>query len=409
MKNEWNYMKMTLKVTNKRIDSLIPYVNNARTHSTEQVAKIAASIKEFGFNNPILIDKDGGIIAGHGRLEAAKLLSLTDVPTICLGHLTNAQRKAYILADNRLAMDAGWDAQLLKVEFDLLLESGVDLSITGFNADEIQAYMNPIQLNDGLTDADNCDGLGGDPVSKPGDIWVLANHRLMCGDATNILDVESLLKGQSMDMVYTDPPYGIDENTDRVRSKRTQVAKAGVYDKIIGDTSTRTAIDAYNLCASLNIPIMIFWGGNYYVHSLPETGNWLVWDKREDDIQRDVNSDAELAWVKSRFNSVRLFRHLWKGMIKASENGEGRVHPTQKPVALADWCFSEYAEKAKNILDLFGGSGSTLVACEKTARNCFMMELDPKYCDVIVKRWQKFTGHEAILESEGKPFNELSI
>lgn len=209
-------------------------------------------------------------------------------------------------------------------------------------------------------------------------------------------------------MVYTDPPYGIDENTDRVRSKITQVATAGVYEKIIGDDSTQTAIDAYNLCASFNIPVMVFWGANYYAHSLPETGNWLVWDKREEDKQRDVNSDAELAWVKSRFNSVRLFRHLWKGMIKASEHGEGRIHPTQKPVALAEWCFDEYSKESKTVFDLFGGSGSTLIACEKTNRTCLMIEISPAYCDQIIKRWQKYTGKKATHEDTKQTFDELS-
>ena len=230
----------------------------------------------------------------------------------------------------------------------------------------------------------------------------------MCGDSTMFDQVEKLMNGEKADMVFTDPPYGIEEETDRDFASRTRACKGNKFDKIIGDTSIQSAIDCYNLCESLNIPVMVFWGANYYCHSLPQSANWLVWDKRVDDKQRDMNSDCELAYVKSKAKSVRIFRHLWKGMIKDSENGQGRVHPTQKPIALAEWCFNEYSPKSKYIIDLFGGSGSTLIACEKTNRKCYMMEISPNYCDVIIKRWQKFTGKSAILESTKQTFNEVA-
>lgn len=257
-------------------------------------------------------------------------------------------------------------------------------------------------------DEDEVPELKVEATTKIGDLWILGNHRLMCGDSTNIQSVEKLIGEKAIDMVFTDPPYGINENTNRVSSKRSQAAKAGVYDKILGDDSTQTAIDAFNLCATYNFPVMVFWGANHYCHALPESANWLVWDKREEDKERDGNSDCELAWVKSKYKSVRIFRHKWKGMIKASERGESRCHPTQKPIALAEWAFSEYASDSKNILDLFGGSGSTLIACEKTNKSCAMMELSPSYCDVIIKRWQDYTGKKAVHEESKKNFDDLS-
>ena len=390
----------------KGISDLAPYANNARTHSNDQISKIAHSIETFGFTNPILIDRHNVIIAGHGRVAAAKILGMQDVPTICLDHLSDVEKQAYILADNRLALDAGWDADMLKIEMDQLQQNGFDLELTGFTLDEIEAYTNPVQLVDGLCDEDETPELKIEATTKRGDAWLLGEHRLMCGDSTMIDDVEKLMDGKKADMVFTDPPYGIDEETDRDFASRTRECKGNKFEKIIGDTSTQTAIDVYNLCESLKIPTMVFWGANYYCHSLPQSGNWLVWDKREEEKERDMNSDCELAWIKSKAKSVRIFRHKWKGMIKASEHGQGRVHPTQKPIALAEWCFDEYAKDARNILDLFGGSGSTLIACEKTNRKCFMMELAPNYCDVIIKRWQKFSGKEAVLEATGEMFNE---
>lgn len=398
---------LTIKMIS--VDSILPYTNNARTHSNDQINQIANSIQEFGFNNPILIDSGKTIVAGHGRFEAAKKLNLTEVPTIQLSHLTKAKRKAYILADNRIALNAGWSPELLKVEFESLMEDDFDLGLTGFDQDEIDAYLNPEVLNDGECDADDIPSLSAENVSKLGDIWILGSHRLMCGDSVVLDQVDKLMNGEKADMVFTDPPYGIDEPTDRSsRDGGSSLAKSNVFEKIIGDTSTQTAIDSYNLCNSLDIPILVFWGANYYCHALPQSANWLVWDKREEEKQRDVNSDCELAWVKSKFNSVRIFRHLWNGMMKSSEKGQARVHPTQKPVALAEWAFYEYAPASKSVLDLFGGSGSTLIACEKTGRKCFMMELAPAYCDVIIRRWQKFTGKEAILESTHQTFEEVS-
>lgn len=240
-----------------------------------------------------------------------------------------------------------------------------------------------------------------------GKLILKSRHRVMCGDSTSIGAVEKLMDGQKADMVFTDPPYGINEKCDRAFSSKTRLAKGNTFDQIKNDDSIDCAVDSFNLVQSLDIKRQVWWGANYYCHSLPQSGNWFIWDKRVEDKQKDLNSDCEMAWVKSDFKSVRIFRHLWKGMIKESEHGQARVHPTQKPIALAVWSF-DYFKNVNSVLDLFGGSGSTLIACEKTNRNCYMMELDERYCDVIINRWQNFTGKQAIHADTGQTYAELA-
>jgi len=215
-------------------------------------------------------------------------------------------------------------------------------------------------------------------------------------------DVEKLMDGERMELVYTDPPYGINEKGDR--SARNTGLAANHNLKDFKDDSIQYAIDAYNLCEGINIPRQVWWGANYYCHSLPQTNNWMIWDKRVEDKMTDTQSDCEMAWVKSKWSSIRIFRHLWKGFNKDSERNQIRIHPTQKPIALAEWCFDYYKADFKNVLDLFLGSGSTLIACEKTNRKCYGMELDEHYCDVIIQRWEKYTGKKAILESTGEEY-----
>jgi len=242
------------------------------------------------------------------------------------------------------------------------------------------------------------------PVTVLGDVWLLGRHRLMCGDSTSIDAVERLMDGQKADLVHTDPPYGIGEKASVRTSRETNsIAKSNSNLHEFNDETADAARDAFALCAAMKIPRQVWWGANHYAHAVPETANWLVWDKRVEEKQKDVNSDCELAWVKSKWASVRIFRHLWKGLIKASEHGQKRVHPTQKPVALVEWVF-DYYKDVKTVLDLFGGSGSTLIASESQGKTCYMMELDPKYCDVIIQRWQNFTGQTATLEATGQPF-----
>jgi DNA modification methylase len=394
-----------MEIIFKKISDLRGYENNARLHSENQIQEICNSIKNFGFNDPIELAKDNMILSGHGRLAAAIKLNMEEVPTITHDHLTETQKKAYILAANRIALSSSWDNDILKHEFLDLKDDDFDLSLTGFTDDEINMLLNCEELNEGLGDENAVGEVQEDPISKYGDVWILGEHRLMCGDSTSIDAVDKLMNGVKADMVFTDPPYGINEETDRVYASRSRLAKGNKFSKIIGDDSIDTALAAYSICETLS-DIICYWGGNYYAHKIPASACWLIWDKRVEENQRDMNSDCEIAYVKHpKKESVRIFRHLWKGMIKGSEQGEGRVHPTQKPIALAEWCFEELNPKGKTVLDLFGGSGSTLIACEKTGRHCYMMELDPKYCDVIVRRYIAFTGKEAILESTGESFN----
>lgn len=388
------------------INSLIPYARNARTHSEAQIAQIAGSIKEFGFTNPILIDKDNGIIAGHGRVAAARKLNLTEVPCIRLEHLSETQRKAYILADNRIALNSGWETDLLSVEMAELKDLGINLESLGFDSDEIDALLNKIEPTTGLTDEDEAPEVQEQAVTKPGDIWVMGNHRLMCGDSTSIDAVDKLMAGQKADMVFTDPPYGMNAvSKDGKVGGSTKNAKAKTYRPVLGDEDTTVARDACQLLLSMSVPKMIVWGGNYFTDFLPPTPCWIVWDKQRPEGL--TFADGEMAWTNMT-TPLKFIRHRWDGYHRASERNEDRVHPTQKPAYLAEWCFKEYGQSNDVVIDLFGGSGSTMIACEKTGRIARLMELDPKYCDVIVKRWQQFTGKKAILEQTGQTYEELT-
>jgi DNA modification methylase len=377
-----------------KIDDLIPYALNSRTHSEQQVAQIAASIREFGFTNPVLIDDQNNLIAGHGRVLAARKLKMSEVPAIIVTGLDERKRRALIIADNKLALNAGWDESALRVELEDL--AGDFGELMGFSEDELVSLLQAANPTEGLTDEDAVPETPEEPITKPGDIWILGKHRLMCGDSTSVDAVDKLMAGATIDLVHTDPPYGISEKGDR--SSRGGITKGNNLADF-DDSSTNAARDAFALCEGLRIKRQVWWGANYYAHALPETANWFVWDKRVEEKQKDTQSDCELAWVKSKWASVRIFRHLWKGLIKASEHGQKRVHPTQKPVALVEWVF-EYYRDINTVLDLFGGSGSTLIAAERQGKQAFLMELTPHYCDVIVKRWEEFTGQKAVLHEQ---------
>ena len=391
---------MTPKIETRLVADLIPYAANSRTHSDAQVAQIAASIKEFGWTNPILIDDDNTIIAGHGRLLAARKLGMEEVPAIILDHLTKAQQRALVIADNQLALNAGWDMNMLKAEIEDLSLEDFNLELLGFDDDFLDGLLETAPSG-GKTDEDAVPEVPEIPKTVLGDVWVLGNHRLMCGDSTSIDAVEKLINGAAIDLVHTDPPYGINEKGMREdRGGLTTNSKLPDFK----DDSIQYAVDAFNVCVALNIKRQVWWGANYYAHTVPQTNNWFVWDKRVEDKYKDTQSDCELAWVKSKWSSVRIFRHVWKGMIKASEHGQKRVHATQKPVALAEWVI-DYYKDVKCVLDLFGGSGFNIMACEKKGISCLTMELEPLYCDVIIKRWQDFTGKEATHAETGEAFD----
>lgn len=370
-------------VKNADVDSLIPYVNNAKVHSDKQVGMIAASIKEFGFNNPILVDGERGVMAGHGRLLAAKKLGMAEVPTIELSHLTTAQRKAYILADNRLGeVHTEWDMELVNNELQFLNELDFDVELTGFELPEV--------IEDGLTDEDAVPDLPETPITKPGDVWILGNHRLMCGDSTSIADVDKLMDGVYPDLIHTDPPYGMSAVS------KSGVLSANYGSDIMGDDSADVAKDAFGLIYGLFPKSKhIWWGANYYCSVLPDSECWLVWDKNNGQSDQ---TDCELAWAN--------FRSVVRQFTQASEK-INRVHPTQKPVGLMEWIIKRFSLTSDTIADYFGGSGSTLIAAEKNGIKSFVMEFDPKFCDVIINRWQEFTGKKAMLET-GDYYDDLA-
>jgi DNA modification methylase len=392
-------------INNKKVIELIPYVNNARTHSDEQVIQIAASIKEFGFTNPVLIDGENGIIAGHGRLMAAKKLGMEEVPTIELSHLSEAQRKAYILADNKLALNSGWDNNLLAIEFAELNELGFDLDLTGFTLDEIDA-LTPEEIPPGLTDEDSVPELPEEPITKLGDVWLCGNHRVMCGDSTSIDAVDKLMDGNKADMVFTDPPYGIDVVNDNGKvGGGTAKYPTSKFSKIIGDSTTDTAKEFYNTCIAMGFNKFIIWGGNYFTDFLNPNRCWVVWFKNH--VTERTFANCELAWTNIDHNS-KTYSSTWDGYTKEGESGS-KIHPSQKPIKLCSDVLQDFTEKKDIVYDGFLGSGSTLIVCEKLQRKCLGIELDPKYCDVIVKRWQEFTGKEATLESTGETFGVINV
>ena len=377
-----------MELIKKKVSELIPYINNSRTHSEEQITQIVSSIKEFGFTNPILIDKDNSIIAGHGRLQAVKRLGLEEVPCILISGLTKTQIKALIIADNQLALNAGWDLDKLSVEVEGLKEEDFNIDILGFEDDFIKDLLN--KENEGLTDEDAVPEILENPKSKLGDLWLLGSHRLLCDSSTNIDSVNKLMNGTYPDLIHTDPPYGMNA-----------VSKSGVLSKnyktdILGDNNPDIAKESFKLIYSLYPDSkQIWWGANYYCSVLPDSECWLVWDK--DNGQSD-QTDCELAWAN--------FRSVVRQFTQSSEK-KNRVHPTQKPVSLMEWIIKRFKIDSKTLADFFGGSGSTLIAGEKHNLQTFIMELDPKYCDVIIQRWQQFTGKEAIHEQSGKTYNSI--
>lgn len=380
------------------LSSLIPYARNSRTHSYEQVAQIAGSIKEFGFTNPVLMDEQGGIIAGHGRVLAAQKLNLTQVPAIQLSHLTETQRKAYVIADNKLALNASWNDEMLRLEFAELAAAGFDLELTGFSLEEISA-LEIAEVEPGLTDEDAVPEAPEEPVSKLGDVWLLGNHRLMCGDSTSIDAVERLMAGQKADMVFTDPPYNVAFNG---RSGKHEVIK---NDNLAEDDFVSFIDDVIQTIKAIDPKVYYIWC------------NWKFYGV----LQGKLDYRACIVWAKNVFGMGNGYRHqhefcLFNGKIDEQVKNESDlweikkdhnyVHPTQKPVALSVRAFSNHI-KLTNVLDLFGGSGSTLIGAEQTGRKAYLMELDPKYVDVTIKRWQDFTGKQAVHEETKKTYQEM--
>ena len=392
-------------------DTLIEYARNPRKND-HAVDRVAAAIREFGFRVPILAKSDKTIVDGHLRLKAAKKLGLEEVPVLLCDDMTDIQVRAFRLSVNKVSEFADWDDEMLRVELDALGVDGFDLELTGFSLDEI-ADLQIEEVPEGLTDEDAVPEAPDEPVTVEGDVWVLGNHRLHCGDSTSIDAVEKLMDGHKPDMVFTDPPYGIaivQNNqiggggafgTGKAEKKGGKEIKANKYAPVAGDESTDVAIQAIQVIKTLGAKVEIIWGGNYYAEELGNSNCWVVWDK---ETGASTFADAELAWTNQE-TKVRIFQHRWSGICKASEHGEKRLHPTQKPVALAQWCLEIYGSECDSVIDLFGGAGFTLIACESMNKKSYTMELSPAYCDVIIKRWQQYTGKEAVLESTGETYN----
>lgn len=412
-----------LQIKEQSIESLIPYSKNARTHSDEQVQQIANSITSFGFNNPVLVDGDNNVIAGHGRLMAGRSLGLTHVPTITLDHLTAAQRKAYILADNKIALNAGWSLELLKDEFEDMLSTGdVDLGLTGFDSDEINAILNPEILNVGESDPDEIAEPQGEPVTQLGDVWLLGNHRVMCGDSTYLGEVETLMNGHTPHLMVTDPPYGVNYNPEWRDGADLGIGERS-KGKVLNDDKADWT-DAYSLFGG---DVVYVWHAGVFspdvATHLANCGfdivSQIIWVKQHFALSRgDYHWQHEPCWYAVRKGK----KHNWQGArdqattwdIK-NNNAFGNAnteetwgHGTQKPVECMLRPIQNNSAPNQIVYDPFGGSGTTLIAAEKLGRVCHMMELSPAYCDVIVRRWQKFANNTAFLESTQQSFDEVA-
>ena len=405
-----------IQVEWRDVAEVTPYARNSRTHSDEQVAQVAASIKEFGWTNPILIDESGTIIAGHGRLMAAQRLGSDRVPTITLGHLTDAQKRAYVIADNKLALNAGWDQELLAIEVEELLGKGFDLDLTGFGEDEINSLLAEAnKVEDGLTDADDAPEVPEIPVTATGDVWVLGRHRVICGDATVQTDVEKLMNGQLADRLLTDPPYNVDytgETKDALKIQNDVMSDTGFRQFLCDSFSTADTVMKQGA-------VFYIWHadleGYNFRRACYDVG-WkvrqcLIWDK---DVMVLGRQDYHSKHAPCLYGWSKGAAHLWASdrkqttILRFDRPKRNDVHPTMKPVDLIEYQILNNTKGADIVLDVFGGSGSTLIAAEKSGRNAYIAELDEKYVDVIVKRWQDFTGQDAVHEESGQTFNGIS-
>ena len=380
------------------LDKLVPYVNNARTHSAEQINKLRSSLREFGFINPVIIDRDFGIIAGHGRVLAAREEGITDVPCVFVDHLTEAQKKAYIIADNRMALDAGWDEELLRVEIESLQAEAFDISLTGFGDDEIADLFGKDAGDTKDDDYDLTAALEKAAFVEKGDVWVVGRHRLVCGDATNPDDVEKLMDGKKANLIVTDPPYGVSFKSASGLTIQNDSMKDEEFYNFL-----------YNSFA--NMVAHMESGGSAYVFHADTEGltfrkafidagfhlagvciwskNSLVLGRSDYHWQHEPVLYGFLKNGKHRWYSDRKQTTIWNfNKPKRNEN-----HPTSKPLDLLAYPIRNSSQENAIVIDTFGGSGSTLMACEQTNRICYTMELDEKYASVILRRYVEDVGN----------------
>ena len=399
------------------LQRLIPYAKNARTHDDGQVSQIAGSIAEFGFVNPILVGDDDVIIAGHGRLMAAQQLGLDTVPVIVLHHLTESQRRALVIADNKIAENAGWNDELLKLELEELGDLGFDLDVIGFSDEELDELLGADE-QPGETDEDEIPEVEDEPVSRQGDVWIMGDHRLLCGDSTSKQDLDKLMSGELADMAFTDPPYNVDYGNnakDKMRGKDRRIMNDN-----LGDDFYQFLKDALANLLSVTKGACYIAMSSSELDTLQKAfrdagGKWstfIVWAKNTFTLGR---SDYQRQYEPILYGWREGNDHFWCG---ARDQGDvwffnkpvkNDLHPTMKPVELVERALRNSSKSRDIVIDLFGGSGSTLIACEKTGRAARLIELDPKYVDVIVRRWQDYSGEQAIRESDELSFDEVAL
>jgi DNA modification methylase len=406
---------MELEIEHWPIDQLVPYVRNPRTHTPEQITQVAGSIAEFGFVNPILVGTDHVIIAGHARLAAAQKLGLTEVPVIVLRHLSEAQRRALVIADNRLALSAGWDEEMLRIELTALQDVDFNLDLTGFAEAELARLLAEQQALVGLTDEDAAPALPEVPVTMPGDLWVLGSHRLLLGDATVAADVKRLMNGEAADLVFTDPPYNVDyegytEEKLKIKSDRMSHAefqqfleatfrsyrslvKTGASLYVCHSSSWQREFQDALEAAGFEVRCQVIWAKNTFAWGF---GRYKF--QHEPIFYAHVASQSD-AWYGDKSQST-----LWQENKPAAN----RLHPTMKPVELIERALINSSKAGDVVVDLFGGSGSTMIACERRSRKARLLEIDPKYADVITRRYQEYTGQPAVLDGDGRTFDEVA-
>ncbi|MBF0093056.1 MAG: site-specific DNA-methyltransferase [Alphaproteobacteria bacterium] len=401
-----------LEIAQWPLDRLLPYARNARTHSDDQVAQIAASIAEFGFNNAVLVDEQGEIIAGHGRLLAARQLGLAEVPVVVLAHLNDAQKRAFRIGDNQIALNSAWDEGILRQELDELRDLGVDLSLTGFELDDIDRMLAAEDGGDANEGGDEAPEPPADPVSRPGDLWLLGEHRLLCGDATILDDVEKSLGGTRAAMCFSDPPYNVGY-TGGAGSKRSRIANDD-----LGKGFATFLFDAcVNILACTDGAVYLAMSSSE-LHSLQNVfvnagGHWstfIIWAKDTFTLGR---ADYQRQYEPILYGWREGVAHHWCGdrdqgdVWQIARPRVNDLHPTMKPVELVERAVRNSSRRGDLVLDPFGGSGTTLIACEKAGRKAALVELDPAYCDVIVQRWQEMTGKAATLDGDGRTFAKI--
>ena len=408
-------IRINIQVERWPISRLIPRITNPRTHTPEQVAQIAASIREWGWTNPILVGADNDVLAGHARLLAARQLGMSEVPVIQLGHLSEAQRRALVVADNQLALNAGWDEDALRVELAALQEQDFDVDLLGFDDDELARLLATQDAAEGLTDEDAVPALPETAVSATADLWILGNHKLLVGDATDRAQVARLMAGEAADLIFTDLPYNVDYEgytEDRLkiqgdhmsdgefkrfleaafRSCRT-VVKPGASLYLCHSSSWQREFQNALEAAGFEVRCQIIWAKNTF-----------AWGFGRYKFQHEPLFYCHVAGQKDPWYGDKAQSTLWEEKKPVAN----RLHPTMKPVELIERALLNSSKAGDIVMDLFGGSGSTLISCERRGRKARLMELDPRYCDVIIRRYQEYTGQPALLDGDGRTFEEIA-